>query len=177
MSRSEELVNTNPELTHFVCKPNKKFPNSRLEVILYREAFILGKQKKKAAQAVQKVFHKNNWKNAWSDGIYSFHHYHSNTHEAIAVVSGHAWIIFGGPSGRRLRIEKGDVVIIPAGVGHKCTKSSLDFLCVGAYPGGAQYDTNLGTLEDFKKTETRIKKLSKPSLDPIFGKEGFLNAI
>ena len=48
------------------------------------------------------------------------------------------------------------------------------FFCVGAYPGGTEYDTNLGTKEELEKTKPRLEKLSKPALDPVFGKEGFL---
>jgi len=92
----------------------------------------------------------------------------------MAIAAGKAWVIFGGPSGKRLILEKGDVVIIPAGVGHKCSKASADFLCVGAYPGGAEYDTNLGTKEEMDHALPRIKKLPVPRLDPVSGKEGFL---
>jgi uncharacterized protein YjlB len=49
-------------------------------------------------------------------------HYHSNTHECLAVCSGNANVILGGPGGHRLILQQGDVIILPAGVGHKCTK-------------------------------------------------------
>jgi uncharacterized protein YjlB len=51
-------------------------------------------------------------------------------------------------SGRRPRHSdfnfKGDVLLIPAGVAHKNVGASIDFKCVGAYPGGKEFDINLG---------------------------------
>ncbi len=176
MSTSGKIINTNPEIRDHLFKLNKFFPNSLLPLLIYKEAVVLGKQKKKAAQLLQTTFSKNNWKNTWSNGIYSFHHYHSNTHEVLGIAAGKAWVIFGGPGGKRLVLEKGDVVIIPAGLAHKATKASADFLCVGAYPGGKQYDINLGTPEELKKAKPKLAKIPKPAFDPVLGKEGFLKS-
>jgi uncharacterized protein YjlB len=107
-------------------------------------------------------------------GIYDFHHYHSITHETMAVSKGDATLILGGPKGKRIKISRGDVVIIPAGVGHRCIKHSPDFQCVGAYPQGKNYDINLGRRKELEQARTHIKQLSLPSKDPVFGKEGFL---
>lgn len=176
MSHDDKLTNTNPVIADYIFKPNKDFPNSKLPLLIYKQVFLLGKQKNKAARSLQKIFHKNNWKNSWSNGIYSLHHYHSNTHECMGIASGKAWVIFGGPGGRKLVLAKGDVVIIPAGLAHKCSKTSNNFFCVGAYPGGSEYDINLGTKAELEKVKPKLQKLSKPSLDPVFGKEGFLKS-
>ena len=90
----------------------------------------------------------------------------------MGIASGKAWVVFGGIRGKKLLIEKGDIIIIPAGLAHKCSKTTAEFLCVGGYPGGAEYDINVGTREELKKAEPRLKKLPKPALDPVFGKEG-----
>ncbi len=171
---ADNLINTNPEITDLILKPNRHFPNSTLPLLIYRNAISLGKQKNRSAEKMQTLFHKHNWKNAWRNGIYSFHHYHSNTHECLGICSGKARVIFGGPGGKSLQLEKGDVVIIPAGVAHKCSSASTDFFCVGAYPEGKQYDINLGTHQELVKAKPRLAKLAKPALDPLFGKEGFL---
>ncbi|HEX2684491.1 MAG TPA: cupin [Ferruginibacter sp.] len=168
------IINTNPEIRSFNFKVNKHFPNNKLPLLIYKNAFTTGAQQKRVATAVQKILNRNNWKNAWTNGIYTFHHYHSNTHECLAIIAGTARVIFGGTGGKNIRLEQSDLVIIPAGLAHKCTRSSKDFLCVGAYPGGAQYDINLGTKEEFDKARPRIKKLPTPASDPLFGKEGFL---
>jgi uncharacterized protein YjlB len=176
MPQQDKLINTNPEIKDHFFKSNKNFPNSELPLLIYKKACVLGQQKNKCAQLLQTIFHKNNWKNTWSNGIYTFHHYHSNTHECMGIATGKAWVIFGGPGGKRLQLEKGDLIIIPAGLAHKCSRTSADFFCVGAYPGGAEYDINLGTKEEMEKAKPRIQKLSLPLQDPLFGKEGFLKA-
>lgn len=174
MLGKEDIVDTNPEIINLVIKANKNFPNNKLPLIIYRSACQLGKQKNKAAKQLQVVFRKHHWTNTWSNGIYTFHHYHSNTHEVLGICSGKVRVIFGGPSGKTVILHKGDIVIIPAGVGHKCSKSSDDFLCVGAYPEGKQYDINLGTRAELLKAKPRIAKIPMPTFDPVYGKEGFL---
>jgi uncharacterized protein YjlB len=136
----------------------------------------LPKFKNKAVEAVQKIFSKNKWSNSWRNGIYDFHHYHSTTHECMAIVKGKAKVIFGGPNGRSTDLAIGDVIILPAGVGHKCSSHSEDFLCVGAYPQGKDYDMNYGKYSEYDQSVQRIQTLSIPSRDPVFGNEGFLRS-
>lgn len=173
---SSKFIDTNPVIKTYSFKKNKNFPNSMLPLLVYKNVCLVGKQQKKAAAALQKQFNKHNWKNAWTNGIYNFHHYHSNTHECLGIAAGKAWVIFGGPGGRKITLNTGDVVIIPAGLTHKCSRSSPDFVCVGAYPGGKQYDIKLGTAEEIEKSTARIAKLAIPRQDPVFGKEGFLKS-
>lgn len=176
MDKNKEFKNPNPQIRAYHFKPVKYFPNSTLPLLIYKKLFNAGKQAKKAASQLQQLMHKHNWRNAWTNGIYFFHHYHSNTHECLAIAAGTARVIFGGPGGRSIMVKKGDLLVIPAGLAHKCTKASEDFVCVGAYPGGKQYDTNLGTKEELEKAKPRLKKLTIPAKDPAFGKEGFLNS-
>jgi uncharacterized protein YjlB len=169
-----ERANTNPHISSFILKRKGYFPNSKLPVLIYRKGIRLPDQKNKAATIVQKLFIRHGWSNSWRNGIYDFHHYHSNTHECMAICAGTATVILGGPGGKRTTIRQGDVIILPAGLGHRCTASSEDFLCVGAYPQGKDYDTNTGTAEEYKKAVERIDKLPIPKYDPVFGKNGFL---
>jgi uncharacterized protein YjlB len=171
----KDRINTNPHILRFVIKRNKNFPNSRLPVLIYQEALNIPGGKK-GIVIVQKIFQRNGWSNSWSNGIYDFHHYHSNTHECMAICAGEAEVILGGPKGRKIKLTKGDVIILPAGVGHKCLKNSDDFKCVGAYPQGKDYDTNLGKSKELEKALSNIQKLSNPAKDPVFGREGFLKA-
>lgn len=53
------------------------------------------------------------------NGIFSYHHYHRNNHELLAVLAGHAEVQFGGPDGPIVRVEDGDALILPAGTAHK----------------------------------------------------------
>jgi uncharacterized protein YjlB len=169
-------VNTNPEIQPVSLKKNKFFPNNELPVLIYRQAIEVPKQKNAAAGIIQQIFIKNKWSNSWRNGIYNFHHYHSNTHEVLGICSGKASVILGGPGKRSIAVNPGDVMIIPAGVAHKCVRASEDFLCVGGYPGGSDFDIHHGTEEEFEQAVARIKKLSVPSKDPVFGNEGFIKA-
>lgn len=172
----KERANKNPHISSFVLKRNKNFPNSKLPVLIYKKAIELPKQKNKAVNVAQKLFIHNGWSNSWRNGIYDFHHYHSNTHECMAICMGSANVILGGPNGKRIKLVQGDLIILPAGIGHKCTAQSSDFLCVGAYPEGRDYDTNRGTVEEYKKAVTQIKTIPIPKHDPLFGDQGFLNS-
>ncbi len=174
MYHPNRFINTSPDIHTYNFKVNRNFPNSKYPLIIYKGGCVVGKQPQVAVKAFQKLFNKNNWKNSWSNGIYTFHHYHSNTHECMGIAAGKAWVIFGGPGGRKLLLEKSDIVIIPAGLGHKCSKASADFLCVGAYPGGKEYDTNVGKKQELEAAKKRIEKLRIPAMDPVFGKEGFI---
>jgi uncharacterized protein YjlB len=167
-------VNTNPHILHYRFSKNKNFPNNTLPVLIYKNALWLPRQKHRAADIVQQLMLKNNWKNSWRNGIYDFHHYHSNTHEGMIVTMGKALIMLGGPNGKKIKIQTGDVIILPAGTAHKCVSFSKDFMCVGAYPQGLQYDMNTGTAEELKMSMPRIRKCPIPKKDPVYGKEGFL---
>jgi uncharacterized protein YjlB len=170
----EKRINTNPHILHFVLKKNKYFPNSKLPVLIYKSAIDLPRQKNKASQITQKIFAANGWSNAWTNGIYDFHHYHSITHECMCVIMGSATVILGGPNGKKIKLLTGDVLILPAGVAHKCLKHSENFKCVGVYPQGKDYDINTGTFTEYNKAIVKIKKLSVPKKDPVLGTQGFL---
>lgn len=171
-----QRLNNNPNVVHFVLKRNKNFPNSELPVLIYQKALNLPVQKTKAAEIIQKIFARNDWSNSWRNSIYDFHHYHSITHECMGIGEGSATIIMGGPGGRRVNLSQGDVIIIPAGVAHKCLKFSQNFLCVGAYPQGKEFDIKTGTDIEFSQAVENIKKLSIPKDDPVFGQHGFLKS-
>ncbi|HET8962582.1 MAG TPA: cupin domain-containing protein [Chitinophagales bacterium] len=163
-----QRLNSTPRFFHFAIKRRAYFPNSVLPVLLYKKVFQLPKQKNKAAEIIRQIFSAHQWSNSWKNGIYDFHHYHSTTHECLGVAMGSATIILGGPGGKRKILEQGDLLIIPAGVGHKCVSHSADFFCVGAYPKGKEYDINKGTVEEYKKALPLLKKIP-------FGKENNLS--
>jgi len=176
MPGKKHRVLTNIHIDKFNCKRNKNFPNSKYPVLIYRQCIELPKFKNKAVETVQKIFARNKWSNSWRNGIYDFHHYHSSTHECMAIIRGTAKIILGGPKGKPAEVTTSDVVILPAGVGHKCINHSEDFLCVGAYPQGRDYDLNYGRAVEYDKANARIKTLPIPLKDPVFGNEGFLKS-
>ena len=176
MITKEQHVETNPVIVTVKLSPNKNFPNSTLPVLIYKNACSLPGQKNKSAEIIRQIFLKHNWTNSWKNGIYNFHHYHSTTHECMGVCSGKTKIILGGPNVRRMELATGDIIIIPAGVAHKCSSFSKDFLCVGAYPQGKDYDINLGRPAELEKAAAHINKLGIPRQDPLYGKKGFLQS-
>lgn len=169
-------VRINPEtkVLRYRMKQNKYFPNSTFPILIYKEAIQLPFFKKNAATVAKNILFKNNWKNSWVNGIYNFHHFHSLVHECIIVLSGKVSVIFGGPGGRRIKLNRNDVVIIPAGVAHKCIDASLNFSCLGAYPEGKDFDIKTGIVSEFEYAIKNIKRVPVPKLDPVFGTHGFI---
>ena len=122
--------------------------------------------------SLKKTLSGHGWINSWDNGIYPFHHYHSNTHEVLVIYSGNCQAIIGGDNGKKILLEKGDVLIIPAGVSHKNEKSSSDFKCIGAYPFKINYNMKYGRPDEFPEVIEQINQVSLPKLDPVFGKKG-----
>ena len=166
---------THIRLFHYLLSDNAIFPNSIYPVLFYKSAFHLSNDH--APKIIEDTFEKNHWTNSWRNGIYTYHHYHSTTHEVLGIYSGECHIQLGGERGIQLLAEKGDAILIPAGVAHKNIGSSLDFKCVGAYDRGKDFDINLGRAGERPQTDKNISKLPLPSLDPVFGKEGGLHAL
>lgn len=167
-------INTNPHIRKYKFRRNKYFPNSKFPVLIYKNALKLPRRKFQAAEIIQQILAKHGWTNAWSNGIYDFHHYHSTTHECMGTSMGSAVLILGGPGGKKIKLEQVNVIILPAGVGHACFKADKNFFCVGAYPQGKDYDMNTGLASEYKKAIRHIRKLSIPLQDPVLGKHGFL---
>jgi len=160
------------EIIDDVISSNDLFPNnSRYPLLIYRQTFTF---RNEPAQDIQQFLHQNGWINSWVDGIYDYHHYHSNTHETLVIIQGNCQLQAGGEKGRIYYVSQGDVIIIPAGVSHKNMDSSYDFKCIGAYPVQIDYDMNYGKEEEHPQVDINIKKVGLPEYDPVFGKEGLI---
>jgi uncharacterized protein YjlB len=146
----------------FFVKDDGIFPNNSLPIIFYPKALDLPKLF--AAIAVRKLFQKNNWGNNWKQGIYTYHHYHSITHEVLGVCKGETLLQLGGEQGITLFIEEGDVLIIPAGVAHMNLGKENDVICVGGYPNGKEGER--------PGTDENIGAVPLPQTDPVFGNKG-----
>ncbi|SFG14770.1 cupin domain-containing protein [Sporolactobacillus nakayamae] len=137
--------------------------NPYFQVLIYPGAF-----KGRTGQIV-KTFEKNNWGNNWVDGVFSYHHFHSTSHEVLGVISGHATLRLGGQKGSDFKVSAGDVVVLPAGTGHKRLSSSSDFSIAGGYPNGQDYDIQTKETKALKDT---ISHVGKPKQDPVYGNQG-----
>ena len=82
--------------TYFV-KDDGIFPNSKLPIVYYPG--VLDLPKIFPALAIKRLFKENNWFNSWKQGIFTYHHYHSITHEVLGVVKGEK---NSAPSSRRV---------------------------------------------------------------------------
>lgn len=129
-----------------------------------------------AARSCEALFARHGWTGAWHDGIYAHHHYHSTAHEVLGIVAGSARVRLGGESGRTVALGPGDVVVIPAGVAHKCEAASPDLLVVGAYPRGQSPDMRRAGAEERERALTKIAAVPLPQADPVHGGEGALIA-
>ncbi|KAB8337086.1 hypothetical protein FH972_021390 [Carpinus fangiana] len=115
----------------------------------------------------------------WRYTMYPMSHFHSTTHEVLCVVSGTALVCFGGDenNGRvEPRLQKGDVVIIPAGVAHRLVSSEdvggpERFEMVGSYPVGKKWDLCYGRKGEEEKVQ-EIKDLGWFDADPLYGENG-----
>jgi len=129
------------------------------------------------AAACERLFAAHGWSGAWRDGIFPFHHFHSNAHEVLGIVAGEATVRLGGAHGRAFRLGPGDVVVLPAGTGHKREAASPDLLVVGAYPPGqAGYDVRRGDRAEFDEVCRNVSRVALPPGDPVFGPAGPLTS-
>ncbi len=144
--------------------------NPNFPLIVYRKALDT-EQVERAEDAFQSLFARNDWRDAWVNGIYDFHHYHSTAHEVLGIARGQARVQFGGPDGPVMELREGDAVLIPAGVGH-CRIEADNLSVVGAYPNGQEWDICRATQEDRTKALRNIPSVTFPQADPIYGVDG-----
>lgn len=161
------------ETQKFNFPDDGRIPNSPLPLLVHRHAFTGDG----LADAMDAKFAENNWTNSWRNGVYPYHHYHSITHEVVGVYSGHAQLHMGGEQGEIITVTAGDVLIIPAGVGHKKLSASDDFGVIGAYPDGMDFDLMTGEEGERPRADERIARVPLPETDPVLGTEGGVPAL
>ena len=126
---------------------------------------------KPTPQAFEALFTRNRWPAAWRDGVFPFHHFHSNAHEVLGVYQGEVTVLFGGDGGVTVTAKPGDVLILPAGTGHKRVAARGTLGVVGAYPEGAHPDTRRGGAGR-PEVEAAIMRVPLPACDPVCGAAG-----
>lgn len=147
-----------------------RIPNSPLPLLLYEGAFA--GETGDLARAIEQRFAANGWGSGWRNGIFAYHHYHSTSHEVLGIARGRARVRFGGEKGQTVDVGAGDVVVIPAGVGHKKEDASLDLLVIGAYPEGRDYDLCRGEPGERPRVLENIAAVPLPATDPVHGPGG-----
>jgi uncharacterized protein YjlB len=155
-------------IEQLTSRPVGMLPNSRFPLLVHRAGIPGG-----GAEAVRDRFRRNGWLNNWRyPGIYTYPHFHSTTHECLGVAQGWMEVDLFGRGGTRVRVEAGDVIVMPAGVSHAQTGASEDILMVGGYPDGRDWDNVQEqhlTEEVRRAAAKRIMMLPIPARDPVTG--------
>ncbi len=124
------------------------------------------------AATFEELFERNRWPAAWRDGVFPFHHFHSNAHEALGVYSGEVTVQFGGDGGIVVTARPGDVIVLPAGTGHKRVSARGALGIVGAYPAGQHPDTCTPLLSNARRSAEAVTRVPLPESDPVHGADG-----
>ncbi len=152
--------------------PDGRVPNSRYPVLIHRKAVAAGLGVD-LTDAIEATFRRNDWLNNWRElGVYDYPHFHSTTHEALGMARGWITLRLGGESGAIVRLEAGDILVLPAGTSHLRLDHSPDSWMVGGYPEGRDWD--LIRDEQVTEDESRaaiklIGSLPIPARDPATG--------
>ena len=100
------------EPEQYASRPVGMLPNSRFPLLVHRGAVPGG-----GVEATLERFRRNGWLNNWRyPGIYTYPHFHSTTHECLGCAAGWMEVELFGRGGVRLRVDAGDVIVMPAGV-------------------------------------------------------------
>jgi uncharacterized protein YjlB len=161
------------KVTKFQIPACKGFPNTSLQhhpVIIYHSAFVDAS----ASQIESHLESVGAVKPHWRYTMYSETHFHSTTHEVLAISSGSAKCCFGGeqnPDRIEPVLEKGDVIVLPAGVAHRLLEDLGGFEMVGSYPPGKSWDMCYGKQGEEEKVR-KIGSIPWFTKDPIYDEEG-----
>ncbi len=157
------------EIEEVILQENGWVPdNGRLPVLIYRSA--VKAEGEEAAERFERMFADHGWPPQWRDTIFDYHHYHSSAHEALGVATGYGTLLLGGPGGQEVEVSAGDALVLPVGTGHRRLEVSHDFMVVGAYPQGQDWDICREAPDD--AAWRRIRALPVPAEDPILGTDG-----
>jgi len=160
-----------PNVAVYLLEEDGPYPNNEvLPLLIYTQ--VLRSTVEAPARTFEQVFQAHNWRGSWRNGIFPYHHYHSTAHEVLGIAEGHAAVQLGGDGGLTLDVAAGDVLVLPAGVAHKNRGASGDFLVVGAYPDGQNWDLKRGKPGARPEADRNIEQVPLPALDPVYGANG-----
>ena len=156
------------QLDTWQAPPGDRVPNHPSFAVLVYHGVDAARR---GAAACRALFDEHGWRGAWVDGVFDFHHFHSTSHEVLGVVAGRATLELGGPQGQAFEVARGDVLVLPAGTGHRRANADGEFTVVGAYPAGQEdYDLLRGDdPAEVERARERIAALGAPPDDPVGG--------
>ncbi|KAH8702350.1 hypothetical protein BGW36DRAFT_372663 [Talaromyces proteolyticus] len=164
-----ELVNT------YFLQSTVYAPNSSLPVLHYRNVLPYPATEENVTSFL--TAHK--WEKRGTWGHIPTRHFHPNSHECYGIFRGSSTIVLGvgggdESGGLRVRVQAGDVIVLPAGTAHSMADSTEDYRYIGVYPEGCpRWRNELGekpiSLADLRK---EIQSVGFPKQDPVFGTHG-----
>ena len=159
------------DLRTYLFRDSGTIPNNqRLPVLYYVQALSLSSPN--PARDTERLLLRHGWQGTWVNGVFPYWHYHSRGHEVLCCTAGHARLALGGSTGIEAEVIAGDVILLPAGTGHKRLSASRDFLIVGGYPPHQFPDLLTEDPADRRRALTQIPQTALPTSDPIFGSRG-----
>ncbi|GKT82528.1 hypothetical protein Ct61P_00378 [Colletotrichum tofieldiae] len=171
----------------FLLKPSAYCPNNDLPVLVYRDIL-----KPLDEDSVSGRLQRHGWEKKGTWGAIDLKHFHPNTHECYGVFQGSSVLIFGegvsdaAGTGVRCLVRAGDVVVVPAGVGHASVSKAegvaglpdeeAEYQYVGVYPKGSpgyKYETGEKALREEKSGLAKeVAAVPIPPSDPVYGLDG-----
>jgi len=150
-----------------------RFPNSANAAVVHRGVTfdgvdLLGRGAAATATAFARLFAEHGWTGGWRGSVFAYHHYHSTAHEVLGVIEGAATLLLGGDEGRTVDVIPGDVVVIPAGVAHRCL-DDRGLVVTAAYDRGLRPDLLRGEPGERPDADARIARVPLPAQDPVLG--------
>lgn len=159
-----EQRRSNPDIFYF--REDRFIPNSPHPLLVYRSFF--DKESDACENWLRKKFINHKWFPFSGLQPFDVPCYYVNTHIVLGVCAGEAKWQLGGTLGLTMVIEKGDVLVIPAGVALRNLESSADFKISAA--------SSLDVIPKIRKEATshlkdpgRIADISIPETDPVLG--------
>lgn len=158
-------------MTHqlLTIPPIPPFPNNTLPVIVYSAVFAPAPD---LTGRMISLLSSNGWPGAWVNGVFSYDHFHAHAHEVLGCARGWVTVRLGGPRGTSHTLRAGDMVLLPAGVGHRNMAASDDYVIVGSYPQGQTPDLQRGDPARYEQAARAVLQVPLPAMDPAFGQEG-----
>ena len=175
-SRTEEQrMSSNPKdssrvIAHLVAASGSVPNHPRWPLLVYPGVVALAGAD--PAHAFEELFDRNGWPAAWRNGIYPFHHFHCDAHEALGVYSGEVTAQFGGDDGHRdhRAARRRD----RAARGHGAQEALVarhagDRRRLSGRPESRHVHAALRTL---KRHAAAIARVPLPPRDPVYGEDG-----
>ncbi|HLR92148.1 MAG TPA: cupin domain-containing protein [Atopostipes sp.] len=151
-------------------RENEPYPNNSLPALYYENVLDGALGEGYSSNDVLTLFENNGYTNGWKGSVKDRHHFHSNAHEALACTNGQIQIQLGGQNGEMLKLQKGDVLLLPAGTAHKRLNASAEHEIIGAYPlNDTDYDFQYGDASDYEAIKENISNVVIPHTDPVTG--------